>query len=87
MTLFLKRFGLLLGISLLALAAVAAPQDMAAIRQTAQAYALQQTAGLPGQVSVTLGNVDAMQLAECAKLQAFLPPGGKLWGNASVGVE
>ncbi len=87
MTLFLKRIGLLIWAAGFASAALGAAQDAAVIKQTAEAYALQQTAGLPGQVSVTVGNVETMQLAECAKLQAFLPPGGKLWGNSSVGVR
>lgn len=69
------------------LGALAATQDPALIRNTAATFAQQQTAGLPGQVSVTTGNVETMQLQSCAKLQAFMPAGGRLWGNSTVGVR
>lgn len=65
----------------------AAQQGMAEIRQAADAYARQQTAHLTGQVSVTVGAIEAMQLAACAKLQAFMPLGAKLWGNSNIGVR
>jgi len=81
-------FLLLLGLigPLLSLAH-AAQQNMAEIRQTADSFARQQTAHLTGQVSVTVGAIEPMQLASCAKLQAFLPLGAKLWGNTNVGVR
>ncbi|MBI5752618.1 MAG: flagellar basal body P-ring formation protein FlgA [Hydrogenophilales bacterium] len=66
---------------------LAAQQDIALIRQTAETYAKQQTAHLPGQVTVTLGAIEPVQFASCAKLQAFLPLGAKLWGNSTVGVR
>jgi len=65
----------------------AAQQGMAEIRQAADAYARQQTAHMTGQVSVTVGAIEAMQLAACAKLQAFMPLGAKLWGNSNIGVR
>ena len=47
-----------------------------------------QTAGLPGKVSFTLGEIDArLSLPACAAPEAFIPPGARLWGNASVGVR
>lgn len=78
---------LALGLAVLQPAAWAAQQDPAAIRHAAAAYAKQQTANLPGQVNVTVGAIEPVQLAPCAKLQAFLPVGAKLWGNSSVGVS
>ncbi|MBT9613950.1 MAG: flagellar basal body P-ring formation protein FlgA [Burkholderiales bacterium] len=57
------------------------------IRQTAEGYAKQQTAQLPGQVTITLGAIEPVQFPACAKLQAFLPLGAKLWGNSTVGVR
>ena len=47
-----------------------------------------QSAGLPGKVTVTVGNIDArMQLAACPAPEAFLMPGSKAWGKTSVGVR
>lgn len=68
-------------------AALSAQQDLALIRQTAEAYAKQQTANLPGQVTLTVGAIEPVQFSACAKLQAFLPLGAKLWGNSTVGVR
>jgi flagella basal body P-ring formation protein FlgA len=48
----------------------------------------QQTAGMPGKVSFTLGTVDTrLNLPACAAPEAFLAPGTRLWGKASVGVR
>lgn len=85
-----RRFSFLLmlgWISLTLAVAQAAQQNMAEIRQTADSYARQQTAHLTGQVSVTVGAIEQMQLAACAKLQAFMPLGAKLWGNSNIGVR
>lgn len=79
---------LLLGMaSPLTTGAHAAQQNMAAIRQTADAYAKQQTAHLSGQVNIAVGAIEQMQLPFCAKLQAFMPLGAKLWGNSNIGVR
>jgi flagella basal body P-ring formation protein FlgA len=85
---FSVRFivGCLLGLFCLP-AVLAAQQDLSLIRQAAETYARQQTAHLPGQVTVTLGAIEPVQFAPCAKLQAFLPLGAKLWGNSTVGVR
>lgn len=48
----------------------------------------QQTAGLPGKVSFTLGAIDTSQnLPACTAPEAFIPAGARLWGNTSVGVR
>lgn len=65
----------------------AAAQDIQLIRQAAEAYARQQTTQLPGQVTITVGNIEPVQFPACAKLLAFLPVGAKLWGNSTVGVR
>ena len=65
----------------------AAQQDVSLIRKTAETFAKQQTAHIPGQVAVTVGVVEPIQFPACAKLQAFLPLGAKLWGNGTVGVR
>lgn len=47
-----------------------------------------QIAGLPGEVSIEVGELDrGNRLPPCASLQAFLPPGTRPWGRISVGVR
>lgn len=47
-----------------------------------------QTRGLPGRVQYTISPLDSRtQLAPCPALEAFLPPGSKMWGRVSVGVR
>jgi len=58
-----------------------------AIRASAEQFVRQQTAGLPGQVGITVTPVTPRGLAACDALQAFLPPGAHLWGRSLVGVR
>jgi len=68
--------------------AAAARQDPAALRQTVEQFLQAQTAGVPGQVSVTVGAVDTrMALAPCPAPQAFMMPGARAWGKTTVGVR
>ena len=61
---------------------------IAQIQQAVDQLVRSQTAGLPGKVSFVLGEIDAkMNLASCPAPEAFIPPGARLWGNASVGVR
>ncbi|HJW02128.1 MAG TPA: flagellar basal body P-ring formation chaperone FlgA [Azospira sp.] len=47
-----------------------------------------QTRGLPGRVNYTIGQLDPRtQLTPCPAVEAFLPPGNRLWGRISVGVR
>ena len=63
-------------------------QDIEALRKTVEQFLRKQSAGLPGDVTVTAGAVDArMNLPACALPEAFLPPGGRLWGKTTVGVR
>ena len=63
-------------------------QDTAAIRQTVEQFLRVQTAGLPGQVNISAGNVDARtNLPQCAAPEAFMPNGSRLWGKTTVGVR
>ncbi|MFP5391818.1 MAG: flagellar basal body P-ring formation chaperone FlgA [Gammaproteobacteria bacterium] len=65
-----------------------ARQDPAALRQVAEQFLQGQSAGLPGQVTITVGNIDArMNLAACAAPEAFQQPGAKPWGKTTVGVR
>ena len=48
----------------------------------------QQTVGLPGRVSFTIGAIDRnLNLPVCAAPEAFMAGGARIWGNTSVGVR
>jgi flagella basal body P-ring formation protein FlgA len=65
----------------------AARQDGAALRQLVQAYLEQQTAGLPGKVSISVSPQPARALAACPAPLAFQSPGARAWGKTTVGVR
>jgi flagella basal body P-ring formation protein FlgA len=63
-------------------------QDTAAIRQTVEQFLRIQTAGLPGEVNISVGNVDARtNLPQCAAPEAFMPNGSRPWGKTTIGVR
>jgi flagella basal body P-ring formation protein FlgA len=63
-------------------------QETPAILKTVENYVRSETAGFPGQIIISLGNVDPrINLPACPALEAFVPAGGRLWGHASVGVR
>lgn len=63
-------------------------QDLEALRQVARQYLQVQTAGLPGQVGIQVGELDRrMSLAACAAPQAFQQSGARAWGKTTVGVR
>jgi flagella basal body P-ring formation protein FlgA len=79
---------LALGVGLAAAPAWADTQDPADIRAAVEAFVRAQTASLPGRVEVGVGAVDPrLKLTRCESLEAFLPAGVRLWGNATVGVR
>ena len=58
------------------------------IHQSVEQLVRSQTAGLPGKVSFSLGDIDnRLNLPLCPSMEAFIPPGVRLWGNANVGVR
>jgi flagella basal body P-ring formation protein FlgA len=66
----------------------AARQDHALLRQTVEQFLQIQTAGLPGQVRINVGQVDSrLALAACAAPEAFLPGSSRAWGKTTVGVR
>jgi flagella basal body P-ring formation protein FlgA len=85
----MKTLSTALLLSLITGAAFAADsQDPAKLRQTVDQFLQVQSAGLPGKVTVTVGNVDGrMKLAACPAPEAFLMPGSKPWGKTTVGVR
>lgn len=65
-----------------------AREDGSSIRNAVEQYLRVQTAGLPGTVAITVGQVDQrLRLAACASLESFLPAGSKPWGKTTVGVR
>jgi flagella basal body P-ring formation protein FlgA len=62
-------------------------ENNAAIRASAEQFLHQQTAGLPGQVGINVTAIAARGLSACDSLEAFLPPGARLWGRTTVGVR
>lgn len=76
------------GLACLPRPANAQQQDLEALRRAAEGFAQAQAGDLPGDVTVEVGAIDPrVQLPACASLQAFLPPGARLWGRTSVGVR
>ncbi|GAB3630445.1 flagella basal body P-ring formation protein FlgA [Pandoraea terrae] len=74
-----------------AVAPVAAPtsayQNVDTVRQTAERFLREQTTGLPGKVTITVGEVVSEKMPACGALEPFLPPGARLWGTTTVGVR
>ena len=66
----------------------AARQNLPALRAVVEHYLQTQTAGLPGQVTVKVGNVDPRtSLAACPAPEAFQQPGARAWGKTTIGVR
>lgn len=96
MKIFIGSFGILCALALMpAAVAQTAPanapaqrQDTEKLRQTVEGFLRKQTAHLPGEVTITAGAVDTrMNLPACPAPEAFLPPGGRLWGKTTVGIR
>ncbi len=63
-------------------------QATAPIVSVVQAFLARETAGLPGRAAYQVGSVDPLlNVPQCRTLEAFTPPGGRLWGSANVGVR
>lgn len=69
-------------------ASVLAHQDPLPVKQAVEEFLRSQTAGLPGRVSFTVGDLDpANQLTPCPSLQVGMPAGAKSWGRTNVSVR
>lgn len=78
----------LLAVALATTAAHASAPMQEAVGNTVEQYLRAQTKGLPGRVESTVGQLDPRtQLAPCAAMEAFTPPGNRLWGKTMVGVR
>ncbi|MCP3712554.1 flagellar basal body P-ring formation protein FlgA [Paraburkholderia sp. CNPSo 3274] len=62
-------------------------QDGESIRAIALGFLQQQSAGLPGHVSITVAPVFPRGLAACTSLEPFMPPGARTYGHTTVGVR
>ncbi|HKR40446.1 MAG TPA: flagellar basal body P-ring formation chaperone FlgA [Paraburkholderia sp.] len=62
-------------------------QDGESIRAVALAFLQQQSAGLPGHVSITVAPVFPRGLAACTSLEPFMPAGARTYGHTTVGVR
>jgi flagellar basal body P-ring formation protein FlgA len=63
-------------------------QDTAALKQVVEQYLRVQTSGLPGQVNITVGQIDARtNLSPCPSPEAFLPGSSRVWGKTTVGIR
>lgn len=63
-------------------------QDHVAIRSAAAEFLKIQASGQPGQVNITVGQVDnRLNLPACSNLSPFLPQGSKPWGKITLGVR
>lgn len=72
-----------------AASASAAPsQNLEILTQKVRDFLLSQSAGLQGQVNVSVVPVDQkLKLAACDSIEAFFPGSGKAWGRTSVGLR
>ncbi|MCA1322615.1 flagellar basal body P-ring formation chaperone FlgA [Herbaspirillum sp. alder98] len=69
-------------------ASAPARQDLTVLQQQAQQFLKEQTASLPGSVTVVVDPVDTrLNLAACLEPQAFMPNGARLWGKTTLGIK
>ncbi|MBK6402838.1 MAG: flagellar basal body P-ring formation protein FlgA [Rhodocyclaceae bacterium] len=67
---------------------VMARQDPVPVKHAIEEFLRVQVAGLPGEVTFTVGAVDANnQLTSCARFDVSLPPGARPWGRTNVTVR
>jgi flagella basal body P-ring formation protein FlgA len=75
-------------VSATASAPAIARQDSHAVQQAVLNFLQMHSIGLPGEVEITPGPIDArMALPACTALEPSLPPGTRPWGNTTVMVQ
>lgn len=63
-------------------------QTIQEIRDSVKQLLARETGSLPGSVQIEVGTIDArLNLAACAALESYLPPGSRVWGRVNVGVR
>jgi flagella basal body P-ring formation protein FlgA len=64
------------------------PSQQSQIQKAVEDLLRNQTAGLPGRVSYSVGAIDGrLSLSPCLATEAFIPAGVRLWGNTNIGVR
>lgn len=61
--------------------------DFDTVLDTAERYVRLQTRGLPGKVTVSVGQLDISRLPPCSAHEAYSPPGTRMSGKTHVGVR
>lgn len=61
--------------------------DSAIVLETAEQHLKLQTKGLPGTVTITMGQFDGSRLPPCSAHEAFSPQGSRMMGRTNVGVR
>lgn len=60
----------------------------AAIAQAVKNFARENAGGQGSKIEITVGIIDPrLRLPSCTQMIPFLPPGNRLWGNATVGIR
>lgn len=63
-------------------------QKLPEILEVVEDYVHKETRGLQGQVIINGSKIDnRTALSKCLELEPFIPTGGRLWGNTSIGVR
>ena len=65
-----------------------ARQDPALLRQAVEQFLKRQSGGLPGEVMIDVGQVDArLNLPACMQPEPFIAHGSRAWGKTAVGIR
>lgn len=65
-----------------------AVEEAASLKKFAESFVARQASDLPGQVTAVAGTIDPrLRLPKCPAAEGFIPPGTRLWGNASIGIR
>jgi flagellar basal body P-ring formation protein FlgA len=63
-------------------------QDLSMLSRIVEQYVRNESAGLPGTISFVVTPFDnRLSLPHCPHPEAFMAPGGRLWGKSAVGVR
>jgi flagellar basal body P-ring formation protein FlgA len=63
------------------------PSDAAEVLDVAERHVRLQTQGLPGKVSIRMGQINTTRLPPCSALEAYTPNGARMSGRTTVGVR
>lgn len=63
-------------------------QDLSQLTRVVENYVRNESAGLPGTVTFSVTALDnRLSLPACPNPEAFMAPGGRLWGKSAVGIR